>query len=90
MCTFMGCASRKFRTETDGDWQLMQNFLQEFEATTWWSVTKPLKTASGMNWVYPETHFAALSGTSAKYQIQMEATALVSAVAVSALALLMQ
>jgi len=53
-CFFEGSAYRKFRTESMGDWQLMANFLQEFEVSTWWSVTKPVKTTSGINTIsYP-------------------------------------
>jgi len=69
----------------------MKNFLQDFEMHTWWSVTKPVKTSNGINsFTYPETHFPTLSGTSEIFTVQMEATTLVSAAAVTAIALLMQ
>jgi len=69
----------------------MSNFLQEFEVSTWWSVTKPVKTNAGINtYSYPDQHIPNLSGTSAIYVVGMEATTLVSAVAVGALGLLLQ
>jgi len=67
----------------------MKNFDQEFEFYTWWSVTKPVRQTNGLTTTYPHRHIPELSGTSSIYKVEMEATTLVSAVALGALGLLL-